>query len=50
MTHKEKIAWDSIKDWLKRFDNDEHPYEGVPAADLLTLIHEAESERAVDNS
>lgn len=43
MNEKQKSAWDAVKNWLERFDNDEHPYEGVPAADLLTLMWEAEN-------
>lgn len=50
MTKKEQATWNVIKDWLKRVDNDEQPWEAVPAADLLTLMHEAEQDKKKQHS
>ena len=38
------MAWDSIKSWLNLFNDGQEPHKNVPAADLLTLMFEAERE------
>jgi hypothetical protein len=45
MTPKEQRAWYCIKVWLQFFADDQEPWKNVPAADLLTLMHEAETEQ-----
>lgn len=47
MTSKEQIAWEAAKAWLIKFHNDERPWEEVSAADLLTLLHEAEINNSI---
>jgi hypothetical protein len=45
MNKKEKAAWEAIRKWLEEFNNDGTPWEKVPAADLLTLMWEAEQNK-----
>lgn len=44
LNSKHTVAADAAKTWLQKFSDDEEVWKEWPAADVLTLFHEAQNE------